>query len=313
MKLSRQDTNVLKGIAICAMLCHHLYTGADVIGNIVPYTGIMEWIGTLGKVCVAMFLFCSGYGLTAQYDPSKSIFEDVKFVLRRLIKFYANYWMVFIIFVPITVFIFDRPLSAAYGAHVNIAKRLVYDIFGMQGWNSYNITWWFNKLIIILYLIYPLLYKVVRFKPWLAVLFGLSLMRISSYMPYDPLDICTWQLPFIIGMVWKLYEDKLPAVREWLSNHQYTFAAISVILLGILIYIRMYPVIPHWNGIYIDGLLTCAIVLCIVSILRRAKYIYSTFEYFGIHSMNIYMTHTFLIAYWHFGWLHECEWMRGGG
>ena len=311
--LTRQDTTVLKGIAICgAMLCHHLYTGADIIGDIVPYTGIIEWIGTLGKVCVAMFLFCSGYGLTAQYNPAKSILDDVRFVLRRLVKFYANYWIIFVIFVPITIYVFHRPLSAAYGEHVNIAKCLVYDLLGVQGFNSYNITWWFNQLIIILYLLFPMLYRIVRIRPWGAILLGMVFARISTHLPYNPADICTWLLPFVIGIVWKLYEEKLPTVQEWLANHQNIFAALSIILLGVLIIVRMYPVIPHWSGIRVDGFLTCAIVLCLISILRKTKYVMCTFEFLGKHSLNMYMTHTFLNAYWFPEWLHDGEWLRGG-
>ena len=91
LTLSRQDTIVMKGIAILAMLFHHMYGAPP--PDVVPYSGILEWIGVLGKVCVAMFLFCSGYGLASQYEPSKSVLSDVRFVLRRLTKFYLNYWV----------------------------------------------------------------------------------------------------------------------------------------------------------------------------------------------------------------------------
>ena len=72
--LTRQDTAVMKGIAICAMLCHHLY-GFPLAG-VEPYTGVLAWIGVLGKICVALFLFCSGYGLAANYKP-QSILDDI--------------------------------------------------------------------------------------------------------------------------------------------------------------------------------------------------------------------------------------------
>lgn len=65
ISLSRQDTSVMKGIAILAMLFHHMYGSIPI--DIVPYSGALQWIGWLGKVCVALFLFCSGYGLTSQY------------------------------------------------------------------------------------------------------------------------------------------------------------------------------------------------------------------------------------------------------
>lgn len=61
---SREDISVMKGLAIIAMICHHLNPPEFHIQNIPWYWNI---ISSVGKVCVAMFVFCSGYGLSAQY------------------------------------------------------------------------------------------------------------------------------------------------------------------------------------------------------------------------------------------------------
>lgn len=309
--LTKQDTSVLKGIAIIAMLFHHLYACPP--EGFAPYTGVLAWIGVLGKVCVAMFLFCSGYGLASQYKPM-SIKEDIKFILRRLTKFYLNYWVVFFIFVPVSYFVFGRTLTDAYGEHVNIVKRFIYDIFGVQN-PAYNITWWFNKLIIILYMLFPLLFRAVRLKPWLAALFGMALMRYSAHIhiPYDNIYLCIWQFPFVLGVVWKCYEAQGIRLQEWLTNRQSIAIPLSLALLAVMVILRMYPVIPHWSGIRMDGFLACATALCVITIVRRLPYTTEALAFFGKHSMNIYLTHTFLNGYWHPEWLHTCEWMRGGG
>lgn len=313
MSLTRQDTLVMKGIAICAMLCHHLYTCPEYIGEgIEPYTGLLAWIGTLGKVCVAMFLFCSGYGLTAQYQPTQTVLDDGKFVLRRLIKFYANYWVIFIIFVPITYFVFGRTLTDAYGENVNIIRRFIYDIFAVQD-PAYNITWWFNKLIIILYLFFPILYRIVRFQPLIAIAASMVIARLSAHIPYDNVDICTWQLPFLLGVFWHFNEQKLPSAQQWLIAHNWAFSLASITLLIIMVWIRMYDVIPHWSSVRVDGFLACAITLCLISVLRKSHHVMNTLSFIGKHSMNIYMTHTFFNAYWYPEWLHSSEYMRGGG
>lgn len=310
--LTRKDTAVLKGIAICAMLCHHLYAFPP--ATVEGYSGITLWIGMLGKVCVALFLFCSGYGLASQYKPV-SIKEDIKFVVRRLVKFYANYWIIFVFFVPITVFVFHRTLVDAYGEHVNILKRLLFDIIGIQGYRSYNPTWWFNKVILILYLLFPFLFRAIHFKPWLILLVSLVVMRVSVYVPncINTVDVLTWQCPFIMGALWKMYEDKFPTVEEWMRNHPYIFGGISILLLIVFVILRMYPIIPYWSGIQIDGFFACAMTLCLIAILRRTKYLMNTLAFLGKHSMNIYMTHTFVNAFWYAQLLHAREWMRGGG
>ena len=306
--LTRQDTAVMKGIAICAMLCHHLY-GFPPEG-VEPYTGVLSWLGVLGKVCVALFLFCSGYGLAANYTPN-SIKEDLKFIGRRLLKFYLNYWVIFLIFVPITILAFNRPLSAAYGENY-VWGHLILDIFGLQGWNSYNITWWFNTLIIILYLLFPLLYRAIRWKPWLAILVGVIVMRLSTRVPFDTLDLCLWQFPFILDVVWKLYESKGADVQEWLTTHRAIAIICSVCLLIASVIIRMYPIVPHWGGVRIDGFIACAIAWCVITILRNSRSIMAILYFLGKHSINSYMIHTFINGYWHPEWLHSCEWLRGG-
>ena len=298
----------MKGIAILAMLCHHLYgcppDGVD------PYTGVLLWLGILGKVCVVMFLFCSGYGLAANFAP-KSFKDDLKFIGRRLVKFYLNYWVIFIIFVPITIFFFYRPLSAAYGEN-NVCWHLVLDILAFQGLESYNITWWFNNTIIILYLLFPLLYRAIRWKPLVALLVGMVIMRIAYHLPYNPADVLTWQFPFILGIIWRMYEGKGACVQDWFSAHRGGSVLGVLGLLAIIIVFRMWEIIPHFSGARMDGFLSCAIALCVIVILRSCKYLMATFAFFGKHSMNIYMVHTFINGYWYSKWLHSDEWIRGG-
>lgn len=219
--LTRQDTSVMKGIAICAMLCHHLY-GFPPEG-VEPYTGVLAWLGVLGKICVALFLFCSGYGLAANYKP-QSILDDIKFIVKRLVKFYANYWVIFLIFVPITIFACHRSLADAYGADANIYWCLFKDMLGLQGVESYNPTWWFNLLIIILYLLFPLLYRAAHRVPWLVLLIGIGVMRMAYHLPYSSIDFFTYQFSFVVGMVWQIYENKFSKVTTWLTDHIYIFS-----------------------------------------------------------------------------------------
>ena len=61
-ELTLHDTSILKGIAICAMLWHHLFLLHPDYGNVVYHLAL------LGKVCVAIFLLLSGYGLTIQMN-----------------------------------------------------------------------------------------------------------------------------------------------------------------------------------------------------------------------------------------------------
>lgn len=61
-RISLNETNAIKGIAIIAMLVHHLFYEYPEYGE------STYQLALIGKVCVAMFLFLSGYGLSVQYS-----------------------------------------------------------------------------------------------------------------------------------------------------------------------------------------------------------------------------------------------------
>ena len=60
--ISLQDTMLIKGVAICCMVWHHLFYEHPEFGKFVFYSS------QLGKVCVALFLFISAYGLAVQQE-----------------------------------------------------------------------------------------------------------------------------------------------------------------------------------------------------------------------------------------------------
>lgn len=307
LTLSKQDTSVLKGVAIIAMLCHHVYTCQPEWVATYPYW--LTMLGVLGKVCVAIFLFCSGYGLATQYekmlcktsDTKAKIYRTLIFIFKRFVKFYSSYWFVFLIFVPITIFFFDRPLSAAYGENVNVIKRLFFDILGVQGFQSYNITWWFNKLIILFYLLFPIFFIAIKKTKWVGLLCCFILMRLANKLGVvNYYDILFWQFPFVLGIGWVLYQEQSAKCSNWINKHIrliIVFAVISL-LLGILQ--RLYNIIPFGNitGARFDGFLDFLLALCVVLIFRRMKYTYMVLSFLGKHSINIYLIHTFFNYYW---------------
>lgn len=51
------ETQIVKAIAIMAMLIHHLFLEHP------EYGGAIYGLAKAGKVCVALFVFLSGYGM----------------------------------------------------------------------------------------------------------------------------------------------------------------------------------------------------------------------------------------------------------
>ena len=322
--LSKQDTSVMKGIAIIAMLCHHVYTCQPEWVEAYPF--ILTTMGVLGKVCVAIFLCCSGYGLAVQYEKvlglTTCLIDKLRttiiFIIKRLIKFYSAYWFVFLIFVPITIVCFDRPLSAAYGENVNIVKRLFWDILGIQGFQSYNITWWFNRLIIIFYLAFPILYALIKYSKWLGLVLCFVAMRFADkFGILNYYSLILWQFPFVLGIGWAVYQEKMASLSKYVQQYV-LWIKIGVILLMMLgVLQRLYNIIPFGNitNIRFDGFLSVLILLVVILVIRDLRYIYAILTFLGKHSINIYLIHTFLNGYWcgAHKFLHTSELCRLGG
>ena len=117
-QITLNETNIIKGIAICAMLWHHLFLEHQEYGEFVFKLALT------GKVCVALFVFLSGYGMAIQFKDVdfsgiySNLANTVKFLFRRFLKFYLNYWVVFITSILLGVFV--RTLRDAYGTELNL-------------------------------------------------------------------------------------------------------------------------------------------------------------------------------------------------
>ena len=302
--LSKDDTLILKGIAICAMLCHHLFTCVPQSVD-VSFGMISLQLGNVGKMCVALFLFLSGYGLSIQYKKlniSKIRLGEVKFILKRFVKFYTNYWVIYFFFVPIGVFVFGRPLQMAYGESVNLCKRLFLDLLGVQGFSSYNITWWFNKLIIILYLLFPILYWCMK-KCWF-----LTLLPLFLWMKFKLIDIYVLDLyafPFALGIFCALYSD---SIQEYLKKIDMSLLKVlSVCFFVFLVVHRQLVIIPYMGGIRIDGFLSLNLALIVVLFANQMPRTGAILKFLGKHSINIYMIHTFIYFYWYSNYVYSLK------
>ena len=296
--LSKDDTLLIKGIAICFMLCHHLFYENPEYGKVIFQTA------HLGKVCVALFIFLSFYGLTIQYQKiqNNAFIDTIKFVAKRLVKFYINYWVIFLIFVPLGVFVFGRELGEAYGEGCGL-KMFFTDFLGINGFKSYNITWWFNQLIIYLYLLFPLLFFII--KKWKLVSLFIGVVVWFVNFPILMWEAHAWLLHAMLGIAVAQNIDKisitLNKINKWLLS------GIVIVLFFALFFVRNSAIIPYFTGIRVDAFLAIVITLLAIIFIRNVKYISYLFTFLGKHSINIFMIHTFIFAYWFRGFIYSFE------
>lgn len=222
LKLTPTDSNVLKGVALIFLLIHHLfYIRNGKFDDIEIYNGegLVNMIGQACKVCVPMFVFLSGYGLTAAAEKLEKI-NIRQFYVHRFSKLYLNYWLIYILFVPIGVFALDITFDKVYGDHM--IEKATLDFFGLlnlTGNLGYNPTWWFYSCITVLYLLFPLIMTMCRNKIGMHVLLWGSVALILC--PIGAIQPIRWYLlTFILGCYFRngLIGNLLPLLNHWESE-----------------------------------------------------------------------------------------------
>lgn len=131
--MSREESLIIKGVAILLMLFYHLFNRSDYVDmcQSIMYIGDTPLVHILTKAAnpVAFFIMLSGYGLYISHNKGPyNVWQKVK-------KLYIHYWITLMIFVPIGFFVIG---SYKYLGNLN-------NIIGnIIGWNvSYNGEIWF--------------------------------------------------------------------------------------------------------------------------------------------------------------------------
>lgn len=287
--LTITDTNVLKGVALLLLLCHHcFYAGEpydDIVINGVP---IIARLSSFSKLCVAIFVFLSGYGLTVQAVAKGGIGNMFSFYRRRYVKLMINYWLIWLIFVPIGVFAFHRTFPMVYGEHY--VPRAFWDFLGLHQavFNDagYNATWWFYSCIIVLYLMYPIIWRFRRL--WFimipfAIVFEMAIFHVPFF---GSSNIGPYFLSFVCGLSYAYVNPQVG-----------TFDLKSkVILMAVLLLTCEYRF--HIGATYLWDAAIVIVGTFIYSIISVPKYLSEVLAFFGKHSFNIFLFHTFILGYY---------------
>ena len=288
MELSKSDTAGIKGIAILFMLWHHLFL------RTMEYGAFTQSLAVVFKVCVALFLFVSGYGLTKQYSglEKRNARTTIRFLLRRFINFFLPFWFCFALVVLIGN-LCGYTFHDAYPVTRNTLKCVILDFFGQMGYDSYLKAWWFNKMIIQLYLIFPLLY-VLLYNRYTAI-FGLISIAIvqlfAKRIPGNLFFIVEGGLPaFYLGMIISRFQI-VPEMRK--KTHKIALAFTSI-LVGVVLSILLIKVIKDpYQAVLIRALLA----LCIVVAIKSLEGGDSCFLGFvGKYVTIMYLTHVLLLV-----------------
>ena len=272
------------------MLIHHLfYSEASRLRYddlIIHGHGLVNEIGIFCKLCVAIFVFVSGYGLATKYRNGLQL---TSYYLSRYKKLYLNYWFIWLIFVPIGVFVFHRTFTDVYGTHVALKAGLEFlGLLNLTGQLGYNPTWWFYSCIIVLYLIFPWLNRQFEKSPYLILTLSLF-AAFAGFIPFIA-PYSHYLLTFIAGMLMA----RKPELFEPIGVKE---SLVSLVLLCL-----MRNFCGGWTFI-VDTLICVGLAMLLYRI-KLPKWLDAVMENLGKHSMNIFLFHTFIFSQWFRDWIY---------
>lgn len=303
LEFTREDTRIIKGIAVILMFIHHLFAFPDRIHyDYISLTSIsgrqIEFIiGVFGKICVGIFLFLSGFGMYKQYYKNENNIKEI--IFNKLKNLYMNYLLIFIIFVPMGFLLFNRHF---------LLSEFIGNIVGYS--SSYNKEWWFFIVYVLLIITFPLFVKIIKNNficEILKIMFiativrtvmpaavkGSVLLEFSKTVFYKELYLMLQWLPcFLMGVVFaklKLF----PRLKElFVANKLDNILVHMIIIIG-TIYMRY----KSKNVIYFDYLLAPVFIFSIINAIRMLR-LNNVFFYIGKHSTNMWLVHSFFCYYY---------------
>lgn len=290
--ISKEEAGMLQAVAVMLMVFHHLFGFPHRIH--VPYVLVLDGfahIETLlsyfGRICIAMFAFCSGYGLqkrtlTADTSPS----EYLRGTVNRLWSFYRRLWLVALVFIPL-----------GYGLQV-------YAFQGETFWKTllalsceYNEEWWYASDYVSFVILFPALSILMNVGakkcPWLVhACMAVCLLAETFREALVPMQYVTPVLIFFLeGMYFVTFGwfEKLERIlRERMRG-----------LLGIAlcagVFVLRTLLVP-------DCLLVPGMIMGVTLIVKNArirKWLGPALGFVGKYSTYIWLTHTFF-AYYYF-------------
>ena len=304
-----KETQVVKGIAILLMLFHHLFNDLEeYAGYTVSYAPFSEAhltsLAILAKVCVAMFVFITGYGICASYckafpDREPTGREMTAFVWNRYIKLMAAYWAIFILTLicqPLGRTIFD-----AYGRSPrDIIAGLFLDAFGLAFFvqaPTLNPAWWYMSLAIALVILLPFAVRLMKKTRGLLVMGVVMVFLMACRLSYD---MTYYFFSALLGAVC-FEENVFERLDAWMAGRKVLTVCLTAALFALVFYLRI-----GWNDYGIlEGLIAFSVILLVHEVIARIPGVDRVLGLLGRHSGNMYLFHNQLYAYYFLGFFYS--------
>lgn len=313
MKFTKTNILQIKGIAIVLMLFHHCFLNAERWATVpyemlekvkeleyypisfVPFSShTIQYLASFSKICVAMFVFMTGYGMYTDYKQKEEGMNIKNYVLNRWLSLMSGFLIIFFIIQLLSIF--TGRYAQVYGNDWTSIFYFVLDGLGLgklMGTPLFCLTWWYMSLAILLILLFPFLYKLIGEYKWIVLLGSIAIPRALGF---TQTDLVRYSFAYILGMYFS-EQNLLVTLKLKLLKGGAFFKIFKFIILtlGLAMIIKCRQ--NAWIGWkfldFWDGFAAVYVIVFSYVYISDMKVINKVLEFLGKHSMNIFLIHSF--------------------
>lgn len=314
MKFTKEHTMQMKGIAIIILLFHHCFLNAQRWAT-VPYEKLattkgwgyypisfapfsshtIQYLASFSKICVAMFVFMTGYGMWVSYESQKKKTTMSNYIKKRMVTLMTGFLIIFVVTeilaIPTGRFI------EVYGHDFHSVVYMIIDALGLAkllGTPLFCLTWWYMSLAIVLIMIFPFVHSIMEKYQWVVVVASIIVPRACGFG--QSTDLFRYLLAYTLGMYFAQH-DLLARIKEKFMEQNVAGKLLSLIvsLIGLAVIIKCrqnawigWKYLDFWDGF-------AAMYMIVISYIYilNGKWIVKGLGFLGKHSMNIFLIHSF--------------------
>ena len=169
--MTKQDSNTIKGIAILCMIFYHLFHIPEIwnefsLSGMLFSTNIVIFLAELCHICVPLFCFITGYGLSI-VCKNENLKINYNFALARYFRLVSDMMLIFCFVLFINSFFYTEYTAEAVweGGLIQRIFSAAANIFGVAGvldipW--FAGPWWYCELAVIWIFVTPLMRTIVE-------------------------------------------------------------------------------------------------------------------------------------------------------
>ncbi|CUO91030.1 Predicted membrane protein [Anaerostipes hadrus] len=314
MKFTKEHTMQMKGIAIIILLFHHCFLNTQRWAT-VPYEKLattkgwgyypisfapfsshtIQYLASFSKICVAMFVFMTGYGMWVSYESQKKKTTMSNYIKKRMVTLMTGFWIIFVVTeilaIPTGRFI------EVYGHDFRSVVYMIIDALGLAkllGTPLFCLTWWYMSLAIVLIMIFPFVHSIMEKYQWVVVVASIIVPRACGFG--QSTDLFRYLLAYTLGMYFAQH-DLLARIKEKFMEQNVAGKLLSLIvsLIGLAVIIKCRQ--NAWIGWkyldFWDGFVAMYVIIISYIYILNGKWIVKGLGFLGKHSMNIFLIHSF--------------------